>query len=490
MRLILFILLSSLPCLTFSQTVLYSENFNSGFGSFFVNTPDVNSAMGGYNQWLVNSVYAGGTFVESCVGFGVSIPNTSNQPAAITGSPQSGYMHIASTDALNSGVSCTSFQASDGGLLCNGDETYFAKMSTDVSTQGQSGVTFSFYWLCSGSASNYGELYYSTNGGTTWNLQSGSYYNSATWTAASLTNPAWDNQSQLRFGFRFVNQQSFSAADPALAIDEVQITVPGNSGNVSAQITGVTGLSFCPGTSFDVNYSATGTYNTGNVFTVELSDAIGNFSDAQAIGSVSGTSSGVISCTIPTGTVAGGNYRLRIRASNPNFVSDDFGVNFTVLAVPTIDFIENPTGNNLEFAFGCTSTGFVDWQWNFGDGGTGSGVTTNYTFSNAGVYQVCLTGTAANGCSATICKPVIAVSSDISETEQITNIFPNPTVSVAIISWQSPRTFIELFDLSGRKLMRQTVLGNSIEIDLSSFENGLYLVRDNFGKTSYVVKKN
>ena len=135
----------SLNC--FSQTVLYSENFNSGFGSFFVNTPDMSSAVGGYNQWLVNSVYAGGTFVESCVGFDVSIPNTSNQPASITGYPQSGYMHIASTDALNSGVSCTSFQASDGGLLCNGDETYFAKMSADVSTLGQTGVSFSFYWL-------------------------------------------------------------------------------------------------------------------------------------------------------------------------------------------------------------------------------------------------------------------------------------------------------------------------------------------------------
>lgn len=159
MRIFFLFLLSSFSSVVISQTVLYSENFNSGIGSFSVNTSDVNSTVGGYNQWVVNSVYAGGTFVESCVGFDVSIPNRSNQPAAITGSPQSGYMHIASTDALNSGVSCTSFQASDGGLLCNGDENYFAAMSQDISTQGQTGVSFSFYWLCSGSASNYGEVY-------------------------------------------------------------------------------------------------------------------------------------------------------------------------------------------------------------------------------------------------------------------------------------------------------------------------------------------
>lgn len=489
MKIFFLILLSSFSSVVISQTVLYSENFNTGFGSFFVNTPDVNSTVGGYNQWVVNSVYAGGTFVESCVGFDVAIPNTSNQPAAITGSPQSGYMHIASTDALNSGVSCTSFQASDGGLLCNGDENYFAAMSQNISTQGQTGVSFSFYWLCSGSASNYGEVYYSLNGGLSWNLQTGSYYNAASWNLATLTNPSWDNQSQLRFGFRFVNQQSFSASDPAFAVDEVKITAAGNAGNVSTQITGVGGLSFCPGVSFDVNYSAVGTFNQGNIFTVELSDAVGNFSNSQDIGSVAGTSGGVVTCTIPNGTAAGSNYRMRIRSSNPNFVSNDFGVNFSVLAVPPLDFVDTPTGNNLEFAFGCSSPGFVDWQWNFGDGGTGNGVTINHVFSGPGVYQVCLQATASNGCIATLCKPVIAVSDAVSEVKPSTYLFPNPCRSVVHIQWASPRSVIDIFDLAGRKVHTEKVLGNSISLDVEFLEKGIYLLRDNFGTTNYLFKE-
>jgi hypothetical protein len=489
MRLLFFILLSTLSSLAFSQTVLYSENFNSEFGSFFVNTPDVNSTLGGYNQWLVNSVYAGGSFVESCVGFDVSIPNTSNQPAAITGSPQSGYMHISSTDAVNSGVSCTSFQASDGGLLCNLDENYFAKMSQDVSTLGQTGVSFSFYWLCSGSVSNYGEVYYSLNGGLTWSLQTGSYYNSPNWTLATLTNPQWDNQPQIRFGFRFVNQQSFSAADPAFAVDELRITAAGNAGNVSTQITGVGGISFCSGSSFDVNYGATGTFNSGNIFTVELSDAMGNFSAFQEIGSISSTTGGLINCTIPNGTAPGTNYRMRIRSSNPNFVSADFGVNFTVLPVPSIDFVSTSTGNNLEYSFGCSSSGFIDWQWNFGDGGLGNGVTINHTFVASGVYQVCLEATATNGCIATWCKPLIAVSTSVDELLSTTNAYPNPFTDRLFVSWEGPREYFEIFDLCGRKIVSQNVFGNSVVLDLSHFNAGVYLLRDNLGRSIYLVKE-
>ncbi len=53
-KLLLIISISvSLNCI--SQTVLFSENFNTGLGSFQINTSDVNSAASGYNQWIVNS---------------------------------------------------------------------------------------------------------------------------------------------------------------------------------------------------------------------------------------------------------------------------------------------------------------------------------------------------------------------------------------------------------------------------------------------------
>ncbi|MFM7722725.1 MAG: hypothetical protein ACKO7C_06955, partial [Bacteroidota bacterium] len=64
MKSILTLFLFAITSIGISQNVLYQENFNTGFGSFFVNTFDVNSTAGGYNQWVINSTYTGGIFTE------------------------------------------------------------------------------------------------------------------------------------------------------------------------------------------------------------------------------------------------------------------------------------------------------------------------------------------------------------------------------------------------------------------------------------------
>ena len=50
------------------------------------------------------------------------------------------------------------------------------------------------------------------------------YFNQSTWTSITVTHPAWAHQNTLRFGFRFVNQSSLTAADPAFSIDEILVT--------------------------------------------------------------------------------------------------------------------------------------------------------------------------------------------------------------------------------------------------------------------------
>jgi len=53
-----------------------------------------------------------------------------------------------------------------------------------------------------------------------------SYNNTSTWTQASLSDTAWDNQSSVLFAFRFVNNTttSTSAAVPAFSVDEITVT--------------------------------------------------------------------------------------------------------------------------------------------------------------------------------------------------------------------------------------------------------------------------
>lgn len=92
--------------------------------------------------------------------------------------------------------------------------------------------------------------------------------------------------------------------------------------------------SFCAGAALQVPFTATGTFNTGNTFTAQLSNATGSFAVPVVIGTTSGTTSGVISATIPPGTAAGGGYRIRVVATNPVIVGSDNGTDITVSTVP------------------------------------------------------------------------------------------------------------------------------------------------------------
>ncbi len=210
-----------------AQDTLFTENFQTVLNSFTLNTADVSSAANGYNQWIINNQYNGGTGTTTCFGipFTFTIPSTSNQPAGIAASPNSSYLHMVSTSALAGNVGNCNFQAADG--LCNAAERNFSKMSTDINTSTYDSVSLSFWWLCSGSNNNYGEVYYSIDGGITWTLVNTpfqKYNNQSNWTQQNSTLSAFAHQNTLRFGFRFVNQVSTAASDPGFAIDDITVT--------------------------------------------------------------------------------------------------------------------------------------------------------------------------------------------------------------------------------------------------------------------------
>jgi hypothetical protein len=76
----------------------------------------------------------------------------------------------------------------------------------------------------------------------------------------------------------------------------------------------------CASSTVSIPYSAGGSFNTGNQFIVQLSDASGSFATPIVIGT-STAASGSISATIPAGTPAGDNYKIRIVSSSPALTS-------------------------------------------------------------------------------------------------------------------------------------------------------------------------
>ncbi|MBP6312047.1 MAG: T9SS type A sorting domain-containing protein [Flavobacteriales bacterium] len=373
-----------------AQTVLFSEDFETALPAFAPNTPDMGSVQTGDNTWLINNSYAGGSGEILCLGFPFSftIPTTAAQPAGIS-MANGKYLHIASTPGIAAGITNCSFVAADG--LCTNAANHFARMTQDVNTVGASDITVSFWWLCGGSASNYGEIYYSTNSGSSWTLVNtpiSQYSNQSNWVEQTISDPAFAGHTTLRFGFRFVNNTTLSATDPAFGIDDVEITSGSTVANSISTGT-IAPVSYCQGTGLNIPYTANGTYSAGNSFTAELSDATGSFAAPVIIGTVSSTTSGSIVATIPANTPVGTEYLVRVVSSTPFTVGTPFGISLSVSEAPfagddrSIILCKNSgTYDLLQLLTGTPST-CGTWA---GPAGTLAGGMFNTATNNPGAY--------------------------------------------------------------------------------------------------------
>lgn len=86
-------------------------------------------------------------------------------------------------------------------------------------------------------------------------------------------------------------------------------------------LTLLSNVNLCTSSPYTAIYTIGATYNSGNIFSVQLSDINGNFTNPTLMGSQSSTASGNILCNVPN-VSAGANYRIRMVSSNPVFTSN------------------------------------------------------------------------------------------------------------------------------------------------------------------------
>lgn len=136
------------------------------------------------------------------------------------------------------------------------------------------------------------------------------------------------------------------------------------------------------------------------------------------------------------------------------------------------------SANELTVTFSNTTTNGSSYYWTFGDGGISTQTSPTYTYATQGAYNVTLIATNSCGSdTAFISLYVVITSSETELNSRYISAFPNPTDGRVIVDI-SPLTAdrIEVCDITGRKVLCKTISSGRVEIDLSDFQPGLYLV--------------
>jgi hypothetical protein len=272
-----------------------------------------------------------------------------------------------------------------------GCEIDFTSFVYTGQASGTGPTSFSFRSSVDAFASNIGTP---NAAGTTINLTAGAYQNITT--SITFRFYAWGASGS--GGTFSINDFTFNG------------TTSCGGGGATLNTGAVTGGPFAVDCATDdagsVAYTGTGTFNPGNTFTVEMSDASGNFTPPIVVGSISSTAlSGSIPINIPAGTPTGTGYRFRVVSSNPVVTAADNGTNISInlsggpcvfippymtsviinSCDPTCDegFNEIVFGNSGDYSFDVTAS---DFNFHYGTSSPG----TNYTdvlVNNAGTIS-------------------------------------------------------------------------------------------------------
>lgn len=151
----------------------------------------------------------------------------------------------------------------------------------------------------------------------------------------------------------------------------------------------------CAGSNATVSFNANGTFNAGNIFTAELSDATGSFAAPVTIGTLASNNTGPqsMSVTIPS-NASGTQYRVRVNSSNVAVTGANNGSNLVINALPNVVATATPTEICAGAPGTLVVTGASTYVWSHGP--TSSTIIVSPSVSST--YTV--TGTDMNGCTA------------------------------------------------------------------------------------------
>lgn len=170
------------------------------------------------------------------------------------------------------------------------------------------------------------------------------------------------------------------------------------------------------------------------------------------------------------------NYRL---GPIDGSICDSLGINNLPVANWRAD---QDTFNFLKFEFTDLSSYEVEeWYWDFGDGHASRDTNPIHTFSQNGVYEVCLIVKNKNGAD-TLCRTItIGTVSTKDNDKKIIDIqvWPNPCKDFLIINvldYNPQKMILQLFNSIGEKLISKKLYQGSNFIEVDYLNIGLYFI--------------
>lgn len=342
----------------------------------------------------------------------------------------------------------------------NSTKTYLYSPNFDFSTTGCT-YTLSFYLKMNVEARYDGMFVeYSTDKGNTWtklnDAVSGTWYNNTTQTDApadpfgpgiALFTGSFANYTQrtsdvsflagnANVAFRFYFASDFSVNGAGVAMDDFTITKTGCPVSPTITLGAISPTTYCAGATISVPFSTTGTFNAGNTFTAQLSDATGSFT--TPIATATGTSP--INLTIPTNATSSSNYLIRVVSSDPVVVSN-LSPNITINALPSVTLTSDDADNSICLGTPVTFTataGYSNYNFRVNGMTTQNGASNTFltsSLANNDVVDVIVTD--ANGCSNTsssITMTVISAPEPTNDPSAV--VFSSLTGTSAKIEWQ------------------------------------------------------
>jgi hypothetical protein len=181
-----------------------------------------------------------------------------------------------------------------------------------------------------------------------------------------------------------------------------------------------------------------------------------------------------------------GIYSVTVTSVNGCVATDD--VQITLLSTPEVDLGNDITITEDQIIILGAGGNYNSYLWN--TGATGSMITIDGSLLGYGQYEYWIVASNSNGCFDTDTITVF-VNYGLGYNEipdEGIEIFPVPSDSYISVLSPKDANLIEIYDVYGRMIIQKNVTGNSQNIDISAFAEGVYFIEVS-GEDWSIVRK-